>query len=146
MLAQRIKNDVKEAMKSGDAFKRDTLRFLQAAIKQIVIDEKKEATDELIMGVINSQIKKRLDSIAQYKQASRTDLVEKEEKELAIVSQYLPKQLSDDELRTKIIEIIAQVGASSIKDLGKIIGVAKTSLLGKATNARIAQQARELLC
>lgn len=141
----KIQNDIKEAMKAKDVFKRDTLRFLSSAMKQIEVDERKELTDEDIIKILQKQIKQREESSSQYREAGREDLYEKENSEAELFKSYLPKQLSDDELKEKLKEIIGKVGATSIKDIGKVMGMATKELAGVADGKRINGTVKEIL-
>lgn len=144
-IREQINQDVKEAMKAKDSKKRDALRLLTSAFKQVEVDERKELGDEDIIKIIQSQVKRRNDAAAQYKDAGRDDLLQIELDEIAIYSQYLPAQLSDEDLSAALKEIIAKVGASSVKDIGKVMGAASKELSGKADGKRINECAKELL-
>ncbi len=144
-LKEQISSDLKEAMKAKDTQKRDALRLLSSAIKQIEVDERRELSDEDIVAIIQKQVKQRNDSIAQYKEAGRNDLVAKEQAEIDVYQTYLPKQLSDEELRDRLQTIIEKVGADSMKDMGKVMGVATKELRGVADGKRINQMVQELL-
>ena len=144
-LKERINQDLKEAMKAKDTQKRDALRLLNSAFKQIEVDERKELTDEDVIKIIQKQVKQRNDSIEQYKEAGRDDLVAKEQLEIDYYTIYLPKQLSDEELETALKAIIEKVGAASMKDMGKVMGAATKELSGKADGKRINQTVKKLL-
>jgi hypothetical protein len=144
-LLDQIKNDMKEAMKAKEVQKRDALRLLLSAFKQVEVDERKELGDEDVAKIIQKQLKQRQDSAAQFKEAGREDLYEKEAAEIAIYSVYMPQQLDDTELETALKTIIAQVGAESMKDIGKIMGAASKTLSGKADGKRINEYAKKLL-
>ncbi len=144
-LKEQINQDLKAAMKAKDTQKRDALRLLTSAMKQIEVDERKELSDEDIVKIIQKQIKQRNDSIAQYKNADREDLVAKEALEIACYEVYLPKQLNDDELTDALKQIIAQTGATSMKDMGKVMGLATKQLAGKADGKRISETVKKLL-
>jgi len=132
-------------MKAKDTQKRDALRLLNSAFKQIEVDERKELTDEDVIKIIQKQVKQRNDSIEQYKQAGRDDLVAKEQLEIDYYKVYLPAQLSDEELENVLKEIIEQVGATSMKEMGKVMGLATKQLAGKADGKRINQVVKRLL-
>lgn len=132
-------------MKAKDTQKRDALRLLNSAFKQIEVDERKELTDEDVIKIIQKQVKQRNDSIEQYKEAGRDDLVAKEQLEIDYYKAYLPAQLSDEELENTLKEIITQVGAASMKDMGKVMGAATKQLSGKADGKRINQTVKKLL-
>ncbi|MDH4944262.1 GatB/YqeY domain-containing protein [Sulfurimonas sp. C5] len=144
-LRETINQDLKDAMKAKDVKKRDALRLLTSAFKQIEVDERKELNDDDIIKIIQKQIKSRNDSAAQYKDADRLDLMEKELEEIAVYEPYLPKQLSDDELADALKTIITNVGAESIKDMGKVMGAASKELAGKADGKRINECVKTLL-
>ena len=144
-LKERLNRDLKEAMKAKDTFRRDTIRFLMSAIKQVEVDTRKELSDEDIVKIIQKSLKQRQEAAKQYKEGGREDLYEKEMKEAAILEEYLPKQLSDEELESELKAIIAEVGATSMKDMGKVMGAATKKLAGRADGRRINEMAKKLL-
>lgn len=144
-LRETINQDLKEAMKAKNVKKRDALRLLTSAFKQIEVDERKELSDEDVIKIIQKQIKSRNDSAAQYKEANRQDLMEKELEEIAYYKPYLPKQLSDDELSEALKTIIDNVGATTMKDMGKVMGAASKELAGRADGKRINECVKALL-
>ena len=144
-LKDQINTDIKEAMKAKENAKRDALRLLSSAFKQIEVDERKDLTDDDVIKIIQKQIKQRNDSITQYQTAGRDDLIEKEMSEIAFYEPYLPKQLSDEELTTAIKAIITQVEATTMKDIGKVMGIASKELAGKVDGKRINECAKALL-
>ncbi len=144
-LRTQIKDDIKTAMKAKEVAKRDALRLLDSALKQIEVDERKELTDEDVMAIIAKQIKQRNDAASQYRDAGRDDLLEKELLEISIYETYLPAQLSDDELAEVLKAIIAEVGAESMKDMGKVMGAAKAKVGNQADGKRINECVKSLL-
>ncbi|MCK9336975.1 MAG: GatB/YqeY domain-containing protein [Arcobacteraceae bacterium] len=144
-LQEKLKADMKQAMIEKNIIARDTIRFLNAAIKQVEVDERRELSDSDVMKLIQKAIKQRNESISQFQAASRDDLVENETAQLKVLEAYLPKQLSDEELESKLQEIIQKTGASSIKDMGKIMGVASQELSGTADGKRINEAVKKLL-
>ncbi|MCF6329924.1 MAG: GatB/YqeY domain-containing protein [Sulfurimonas sp.] len=144
-LRETINQDVKNAMKAKKTKKRDALRLLTSAFKQIEVDERKELNDDDIIKIIQKQVKSRNDSITQYKKADRDDLVQIELDEIAFYMPYLPAQLSDNELNSVIKNIISKVGATSMKDMGKIMAIASKELAGKADGKRINECVKTLL-
>jgi uncharacterized protein YqeY len=136
-LNAQIKSDIKDAMRARDKEKRDTLRNIQAAVKQIEVDERREVTDTDMERILMKYAKQREDAMAQFAQAGREDLVIKEQKELDIVKAYLPEQMDDTELEATLKEIIASIGATSMKDMGKIMGTAKKTIGSRADGGRI---------
>ncbi len=144
-LRVQIKDDIKIAMKAKDVEKRNALRLLDSAMKQIEIDERRELSDDDVTSIIIKQIKQRNDAASQYKDANREDLREKELSEIAFYEPYLPAQLSDEELRAALQAIVTQVGANSMKDMGKVMGMAKSSIGSQADGKRINECVKSLL-
>ncbi len=144
-LKERIKNDIKEAMRAKDTLKRDTLRNIQTAVKQIEVDERRELNDTEVEAILVKYLKQREDAKKQFADAGRDDLVAKEETEIAIIKAYLPEPLSDAELETLLKEIIAQTGAKNMKDMGKVMGAAKAKAGSRADGGRINQIVKKLL-
>lgn len=144
-LRETINQDVKEAMKAKNTKKRDALRLLTSAFKQIEVDERKELTDEDIIKIIQTQIKRRNDAATQYKEAGRDDLMQMELDEIAYYEAYLPKQLSDEELAIEIKAIIEKTGATTMKDMGKVMAAANKDLVGKADGKRISNAVKKIL-
>jgi len=144
-LRDKINQDVKDAMKAKDNKRRDALRLLTSAFKQIEVDERRELNDDDIIKIIQSQVKRRDDAASQYKEAGREDLMQKELDEIAYYKEYLPAQLSDEELSLALQEIITKVGAATVKDIGKVMGAASKELSGKADGKRINECAKALL-
>lgn len=144
-LKEQINNDIKTAMKEKEVVKRDALRLLSSAMKQIEVDERKELSDEDIIKIIQKQVKQRNDSMTQYKEAGRDDLYDIEAAEAAIFETYLPKQLNDEELEAAIRTIITEVNAVSIKDIGRIMGAASKNIGALADGKRINECAKKLL-
>jgi uncharacterized protein len=144
-LRETINQDLKEAMKAKDVKKRDSLRLLTSAFKQIEVDERKELSDDDVIKIIQKQIKSRNDSITQYKAAGRDELALAEQDEIEYYEVYLPKQLTDEELESALAEIMKNVGATSVKDMGKIMGVASKELAGRVDGKRINECVKKLL-
>ncbi len=144
-LKQKLKDDLKLAMREKNIVKRDSIRSINTMIKQIEVDERKELNDEDILKLIQKGIKQREEAIAQYKEASREDLVEKEQEQVDVFKEYMPQQLSDEDLETAMKEIIDEVGATTIKDMGKVMGTASKKLAGVADGKRINEMTKKLL-
>lgn len=140
-IREQILADIKEAMKAKDEFKRDTLRTLNAALKQVEVDQRIEMTDEVVLPLLQKEIKKRADSVELYLKGAREDLAKKEQSEIELIKAYLPAQLSDDELKEKIKSIIEKVG----KNLGAVMKIAKDEIGASAEAKRISMIAKELL-
>ena len=144
-LKEQLKEDLKTAMRDKDVVKRDSIRAINTMIKQIEVDERKDLNDEDVIKLIQKGIKQREESISQYKAASRDDLVEQEQAQVDVFMLYLPAQVSDDELETGMKEIIAEVGATSMKDIGKVMGNATKRFAGVADGKRINEMVKKLL-
>jgi uncharacterized protein len=144
-LREQINNDIKTAMKEKNNAVRDALRLLSSAMKQIEVDERKELSDDDVIKIIQKQVKQRNDAMSQYRDAGREDLYEQEASEAAIFEAYLPQQLSDDELESALRTIIAEVGATSMKEIGKVMGAASKSLGAQADGKRINECAKKIL-
>ena len=140
-IREQILADIKEAMKAKDEFKRDTLRTLNAALKQVEVDQRIEMIDEVVLPLLQKEIKKRADSVELYLKGAREDLAKKEQSEIELIKAYLPAQLSDDELKEKIKSIIEKVG----KNLGAVMKMAKDEIGASAEAKRISIIAKELL-
>lgn len=144
-LKEQIKSDVKDAMRAKEVVKRDTLRNIQAAIKQIEVDERRDVADADVESILMKYLKQREDAKTQFAQAGREDLVKKEETEINIVKVYLPEPMTDAELETVLKGIIASTGAQSMKDMGKVMGSAKASIGSRADGGRINAMVKTLL-
>ena len=131
-LKTRINDDVKTAMRSKDKERLGTLRLLTAAIKQIEVDKRIELNDEQVVAVVEKMLKQRKDSIEQFEKAGRNELAEIEIKEVAILKEFMPEQMSDADVDALIDEAIASTGAEAMKDMGKVMGILKPQLAGKA--------------
>jgi uncharacterized protein YqeY len=132
MLKQQLTEDMKVAMKGGNKSRLGVIRLILAAVKQVEVDTREELSDADITGVLTRMVKQRRDSVAQYTDAGRADLADQETYEIGIIEEYLPEQMSEDEVLAVIDEIIAATGASGPKDMGKVMGQLKSKLQGKA--------------
>ena len=144
-LKEQIKNDIKDAMRAKEIVKRDTLRNIQTAIKQIEVDERRELSDADVEAILMKYLKQREDAKTQFADAGRDDLVEKENAEIAIVKAYLPEPMDDAELEAILKEVIAKTGAESMKDMGKVMGAAKAAIGSRADGGRINVMVKKLL-
>ena len=147
-LFEQMTEELKTAMKSGDVLKRDTIRFVQSAVKNEAIEKRKpaaELSDEEVLVVVKKLSKQRKDSIAQYQAANRMDLMEKEQAELSLIEAYLPAQLPDTEVERIVREAIAETGATDRSALGKVMGVAMKKAAGQADGNMIRAVAERLL-
>ena len=124
-------------MKNKDAIKKSVVTLIRAAIKQHEVDNRVELADDAIIDIISKQLKQRKDSLAEFVKANRDDLVEETKSEIQVLEGYLPQQLSEEELEKIVIETIAEVGATSMKDMGKIMATIKPKTAGRADGRKI---------
>ena len=132
MLRIQLQNEMKAAMKSGDKPRLSIIRLILAAIKQREVDERIELDDSQVLAVLDKMVKQRRDSVEQFEKAGRTELADQEKFEIGVIQEYLPAQLGEDEISTLITEAIAATGAQSMKDMGKVMGILKPKLQGRA--------------
>jgi len=144
-LKGQIHDDMKTAMKAGDKDRLKVVRLMLAAIKQIEIDERKELDDAAILGVLNKMVKQRRDSISQFRDGGRDDLADIELGEIAVIENYLPEQMSDDELDAMIAKAVSDTGAESIRDMGKVMGAVKAKAEGRADMAAVGAKVKSIL-
>ena len=146
-IVETITAQWKDAMKSGDSLRKDTLSSLRAAIKKAEIDARTgtELDENARQSIIDKEAKKRRESIEEYTKANRLDLADKEKAELDIIAEFLPSQLSDDELLVIVRDCIAEVGAATPKDMGKVMGVLVPKIAGRADGKKASNLVKELL-
>jgi uncharacterized protein YqeY len=135
-LKGQIQDDMKTAMKAGDKDRLKVVRLILAAITQVEVDERTELDDAAILGVLNKMVKQRRDSVSQFRDGGRDDLADIETAEIGVIEDYLPEQMSDDELET---------GAESIRDMGKVMGAVKTKAEGRADMAAVGAKVKSIL-
>lgn len=144
-LKEQLNEDLKTAMREKNVVKRDSIRAINTMIKQIEVDERRVLDDAEVIKLIQRGIKQREEAIAQYSAASRGDLVQKEQEQVDVFMLYLPKQLTNEELEAGMKEVISEVGATTIKDMGKVMGVASKKFAGVADGKRINEMVKKLL-
>ena len=144
-LKDKLLADMKEALKSKDSLRLNTIRSVIAAVKNQEIDLRKELQDDEVLSIVTHEVKKRKEASALFEQGGRMDLVEKENQEHTILLAYLPEQASEEDLRKRIQEVIAETGAEGMKDFGKIMKVMVPEFKGKADNGLIKNLAGEYL-
>ena len=144
-LKEKLNADLKQAMRDKEVVKRDSIRAINTMIKQVEVDERRFLDDAEVIKLIQRGIKQREEAISQYSAARREDLVQKEQEQVDIFMNYLPKQLSDEELETGMKEIIAEVEATTLKDMGKVMGAASKKFAGVADGKRINEMVKKLL-
>ena len=131
-LKQRIQEDVKAAMRAQEKRRLGALRLVTAAIKQLEVDSRSELDDHGVIGALEKMLKQRRDSLAQYESAGRTDLAEQERFEIDLIETYMPERLSEAELAAMVDAAIAEAGAESMRDMGKVMGLLKARVQGRA--------------
>ena len=144
-LKEKLNEDLKQAMRDKEVAKRDSIRAINTMIKQIEVDERRVLDDAEVIKLVQRGIKQREEAISQYSAASRTDLVEKEQSQIDVFMIYLPKQLNDEELEAGMRDVIQEVKAESIKDMGKVMGAASKKFAGVADGKRINEMVKKLL-
>jgi uncharacterized protein YqeY len=144
-LKVQIQEDVKSAMRARDQKRLTALRLMTAAIKQVEIDKRIEMDDQAVLAVLDKMVKQRRDSLEQYNAAGRDDLAAQEQFELELISVYLPEALSDDELATLIQQAVADTGASSIRDMGKVMNQLREQVQGRADMKAVSSAVKEQL-
>ena len=144
-LKNQIQSDMKAAMRAGEKERLSAIRLIMAAVKQQEIDGRTQLDDSGVIAVLDKMSKQRKDSISQFKKAERQDLVDKEQAELDIIQQYLPQQLSESEIDSLIDQAVQSTGATSIKDMGKIMGVLKPQLQGRADMGQVSARIKSRL-
>ena len=140
-----ITEDMKTAMRSQQKERLATIRLILAALKQREVDERITLSDEQILATLNKMIKQRRDSIQQYTDGNRKDLADKEAAEVVIIQEYLPAQLSNEEISAAVTAAITESGAESAKDMGKVMGLLKDKLTGKADMSAVSKMVKEKL-
>lgn len=144
-MVEQLNKDMIDAMKAKDKDRLTVIRMVKAALKQEQIDHKKEINDELLINVVNKQIKMRKDSITEFEKGGRKDLVDKTQAEIDVLMKYLPEQLSHDEVVKIIDEVFAEVKPSSVKDMSKVMKEATAKLKGKADMKEVSTIVKEKL-
>lgn len=144
-LKDRIKADMKTAMKAGEKHRLGVIRMTLAAVQQREVDERKELTDADVLAVIEKMVRQRKESVSQYEAGGRADLAEKEKVEIGVLSEYLPEPLSDDELAALIDAAIAETGAESLRDMGKVMARIKTEAQGRADMGAVSAKVKARL-
>ena len=144
-MVEKLNKDMIEAMKEKDKERLSVIRMVKASLKQEEIDHKKEINDDLLIEIVNRQIKMRKDSISEFVKAGREDLKEKTQAEIDILMNYLPEQLSHEEIVKTIDEIFEEIKPNSIKEMGRIMGIASEKMKGKADMKEVSAIIREKL-
>jgi len=144
-LQNRINDDVKAAMRAKEKERLQTLRLITSAIKQIEVDTRSEVDEDGVIAVLEKMLKQRKDSIEQFEKAGRDELADIEKAEVLIIKEYMPEQMSDADIDTLIDEAISSTGAASMKDMGKVMGMLKGQLAGKADMGTVSTKIKSRL-
>lgn len=144
-LKDELLADMKEAMRNGDKQKLSVIRMTRAAIKNVEIEESKDLSDDELIEVLAKEVKQRKESIEEYKKAGQEDTVEELKEEINILEEYLPEQLSEEELVDLVEEVIADVGAEDMSDMGKVMGAIMPQVKGRADGSKVNELVRERL-
>lgn len=144
-LNERLNEDMKQAMKSKDKFKLSIIRQIRSAIKYAEIEKHAELNDDEVLQIIHREVKQRKDSLQDFEKAGRDDLVEQVQSELVVISEYLPQQLTEEEIQEIVKQTIQEVGASSKADMGKVMGALMSKIKGRADGKLVNQVVQQLL-
>ncbi len=145
MLKERLQADMKAAMKAGDKARLGVIRLIHAAIKQREVDERTELDDTQVLAVLDKMLKQRRDSVAQYSEAGREDLAEKERFEIQVCQGYMPAALGADEIDAMIASAIGEAGATGMKDMGQVMAILKPKIQGRADMAAVSSAVKAKL-
>ncbi len=145
MLKEKLLEDLKSAMKEKNINKKNAVQMVRTAILQVEKDKGIEVTDEQIINIIAKEVKTRKDSLADFEKANRQDLIDQINEEISVLEEYLPKQLTDEELEQAVTKVINDVGATDIKDMGKVMKEAKVQIGAKADGKRINEMVKKIL-
>jgi uncharacterized protein YqeY len=145
LLTDRIKDDMKAAMKGGEKFRLGVIRLILAAIKQVEVDERITLDNDRVILVLDKMLKQRRESIRQYTDAGRIDLADSEEAEIRVIQDYLPQALTEAEIDAMVKDAVAQSGAESIKDMGKVMGLLKAKMQGRADMSVVSNKIKAAL-
>lgn len=144
-MKDQLMSDLKEAMKAKDTVRKATITMLRSQIKQFEVDNRADVSEEQIIDIIAKQVKQKNAAIEEFEKAERSDLVDEAKREIEVLMAYLPKQLTEEEIRAIVAQTVSEVGATSQKDMGKVMGALAPKTKGKADNKLVSQVVRELL-
>jgi len=144
-MKDQLMSDLKEAMKAKDTVRKSTITMLRSQIKQYEVDNRADITEEQIVDIIAKQVKQKNAAIEEFEKAERIDLVDEAKEEIKVLMAYLPEQMTEEEIRALVAQVISEVGAASQKDMGKVMGALSPKTKGKADNKLVSQVVRELL-
>jgi uncharacterized protein YqeY len=144
-LQDQIQDAMKTAMKSGDKERLAVIRLMMSAMKQVEVDERIELDDNRVLGILDKMVKQRRESISQFQAGGRSDLADKEQAEIEIIADFLPQALTEAEIETIINSAISETGAASMKDMGKVMGIIKPQITGRADMGAVSGKIKSLL-
>lgn len=144
-LKDQLMDDLKQSMKDKDNLKKSVITLIRSAVKQYEVDNRVEADDDKVIDTISKQLKQRRDSLVEFEKAQREDLVDQTKKEIDVLVSYLPEQMSAEEVKNIVAQTISETGASSVKDMGRLMASLMPKLKGKADGKLINEIAKELL-
>ncbi|MEB3100693.1 GatB/YqeY domain-containing protein [Ferviditalea candida] len=144
-LSERLNEDMKQAMKSQDKFRLSVIRMVRSSVKNLEIDERRTLSDDEVIGILKRELKQRKESLQEFANAGRDDLAETAKAEIAIISEYLPEQLSEGEIKQLVEQTIQEIGASSKSDMGKVMGALMPKLNGRADGKTVNQIVQQFL-
>ena len=144
-LKDQIQDAMKTAMKGGEKQRLAVIRLMMSAIKQVEVDERIEVDDNRALGILDKMVKQRRESISQFHSGGRDDLADKEQAEIDIISEFLPQALSNEEIESIINDAISQTGAATMKDMGKVMGIVKPQITGRADVGAVSGKIKSLL-
>ena len=145
MLKEKLMDDLKESMKNKDVIRKNTIQMVRAAILQIEKDKGIEVEDDKILEIISKEVKSKKDVLKDFEKAERQDLIDQTNQEISVLQEYLPKQLSREEIKSELEKIIAEIGATSMKDMGAIMKEAKAKMGASAEGKTINEVAKEIM-
>lgn len=144
-IKEQLMVDLKEAMKQKQKLRKSVITMLRAAVKQIEIDQRKELSNEEVIDIVATQVKQKRSVIEEFLKGDRPDLAEEAKEEIAVLEKYLPEQLTVDELKSLISDIIAETGATTMKDMGKVMGMVNPKVKGRADGKTVSQIVKDFL-
>lgn len=140
-----IKEDIRIALRAGDKAKLGALRLVTAAIKQVEVDERRELSDDDLLSILEKMLKQRRESLDHYRKANRSDLADQESYEIGVIQSYMPEPLSTDEITSLIKQTIDDIGASSLRDMGKVMATLKAQIKGRANMRDVSNEVKSRL-
>ncbi len=144
-LSERLSEDMKQAMKSQDKFRLSVIRMMRSSVKNVEIDQKKTLNDSEVLDILNRELKQRKDALQEFEKAGREDLAEKMKAEIAVIVEYLPQQLTQEEIREIVEQTIRETGAASKADMGKVMSALMPKVKGRADGRMVNQTVQQLL-